>query len=173
MLGRRLFDDPVGRTSVPARSAVGVATVTILEPSRAGYITLAVPLFNLEPAQGEPARFGFVADAVPVVLDTSVRTGGDYGVTVSVNDASAAAQVLGAQVTFWGEPDSESPRCLPRLGVLARRRSKGTPAKPARRPKAARGIPLLTLPTAVHGRAEHPDARRRLDWTAARQPNTR
>ena len=94
--------------SCPSASAVGVATVTVLEPSRAKYITKAVPLFNLEPERGEPARFGFEAVRVPVLLDASVRSGEDYGVTVTVNDATEAAQVLGAQITFWGAPDSQA-----------------------------------------------------------------
>ncbi len=41
---------------LPARARPsGVATVTLLEPNRLGYLTFPVPLFNLEPAQGEPA----------------------------------------------------------------------------------------------------------------------
>jgi hypothetical protein len=88
----------------PASSAVGVVVVSIDEPSKFHDITRVVPLFNLEPAHGEPARLGFEAITVPVVLDTSVRTNGDYGVTVSVRDAPQAAQILSSEVTIWGEP---------------------------------------------------------------------
>ena len=45
---------------------------------------------------------------VPVVLDTSVRTGGDYGVSVTVNDAPEAAQILASEVTIWGTPGDPS-----------------------------------------------------------------
>ena len=102
-------------------SAIGVAVVTILAPSPVGYKTLAVPLFNLEPAPGEPARFGFEAEAVPVVVDTAVNTGGDYGVTASVTNATAAAQVLANRSHLLGLTLRREPRQLPRLGVPARR----------------------------------------------------
>lgn len=136
--------------SCPADSAIGVATVTVLEPSRADYITKAVPLFNLEPARGEPARFGFEAVRVPVILDTSVRTGSDYGVTVSVSDATEAAQVLGAQVTFWGEPDNQSHDnsrgwACNRGGAEA---YEGESCEPL---KFRSNVPFLTLPTSCTG----------------------
>jgi hypothetical protein len=92
----------------PPDSAIGVAAATVTVPNSAGYTTLTVPVFNLKPAYGEPARFGFVVARVPIILDASVRTDGDYGVTVSVSNATEAAQLLGAQVTFWGQPDAES-----------------------------------------------------------------
>ncbi len=85
-------------------SAIGVVVVTLDEPAQFHNITRAVPLWNLEPAQGEPARFGFEVLKVPVVLDTSVRTGGDYGVSVSVDNAPQAAQILASEVTIWGAP---------------------------------------------------------------------
>jgi hypothetical protein len=94
--------------SCPDDTAVGVAEVTFNDPIVYGYQTWAVPVFNLAPAPGEPARFGISVVHVPVILDTSVRTGEDYGVTVTVNDASQAVQILGAQVTLWGTPGDPS-----------------------------------------------------------------
>jgi hypothetical protein len=88
----------------PADAAVGVALATVNEPVVIGYATVPAPIFNLTPTPGEPARFGIVVEGVPVVLDTSVRTGTDYGVTVSVNNVTQAAALIGSQVTFWGTP---------------------------------------------------------------------
>ncbi|HEY5194570.1 MAG TPA: hypothetical protein VIJ39_11955 [Solirubrobacteraceae bacterium] len=99
-----------GANGCPAKTAIGVASTTMIVPGRFGSVpfTFPVPLFNLEPNVGEPARFGFTVFGVPVVLDTSVRTGGDYGVTVSINDISETAGFMGGQVTFWGVPDDPS-----------------------------------------------------------------
>jgi hypothetical protein len=88
----------------PADTALGVASVMIYERNLGGLMTITVPLFNLKPHYGEPARFGFLALGIPVILDTSVRTGGDYGVTVSVDNIFQGAALLGSQVTFWGVP---------------------------------------------------------------------
>ncbi len=135
----------------PEGSAVGVAVVSLLEPSRAGHITLAVPVFNLEPAQGEPASFGFVADAVPVILDTAVRSGGDYGVTVSTSNTTAAAQILAAQITFWGQPDSPS-HDASRGWACLREGIERNPGETCETLKHRSGVPFLTLPTACTGR---------------------
>jgi hypothetical protein len=88
----------------PRSTVIGVATVTLNEPNQAGVVTRAVPVFNLVPALGEPARFGFYVLKDIVILDTTVRTGSDYGVTVNVNSASQVAKVLSSQVTIWGVP---------------------------------------------------------------------
>jgi uncharacterized repeat protein (TIGR01451 family) len=86
----------------PEDTAVGVATVTVELSKR--FVPVMVPVFNLKPSPGEPAKFGFTALVANVTLDTSVRTGGDYGVTVSVNNITQISPFLGSQVTFWGVP---------------------------------------------------------------------
>jgi hypothetical protein len=89
----------------PASSAIGVATVTVNEPTSLGFATVTSPIFNMTPRVGEPARFGFkVAGFFPVFLDTSLRTGGDYGVTVTASDLTQIAWALSAKLTFWGVP---------------------------------------------------------------------
>ena len=93
------FNHEDGTNGCLPETAIGVATVM-----RNFGVEYTVPLFNLVPSPGEPARFGFEAVEVPVILDTSVRTGGDYGVTVSVNNISQDAPILSSQVTFWGVP---------------------------------------------------------------------
>ena len=90
-------------------SMIGVAVVTIDLPDPAFHnVTHPVPLWNLVPASGEPARFGFEILHVPVVLDTSLRSGGDYGVSVSVDEAPESAQLLSSEVTIWGAPGEAS-----------------------------------------------------------------
>jgi hypothetical protein len=93
----------------PPTTAVGVAIVTIQEPEIAHLVTVTVPLFNLVPAEGEPARFGFEAlGLVPVVIDTSLAPGGDYDVVASVKNATELAGLLSSQVAFWGVPGDPS-----------------------------------------------------------------
>ncbi len=85
----------------PVGSQLGVAVVTLANPL---HQTVSFPVFNMVPATGEPARLGFSAGGNAVFLDTSVRTGGDYGVTVSANDITQTATFLSSQVTIWGWP---------------------------------------------------------------------
>jgi hypothetical protein len=86
-------------------SVVGVATVEIVEPKLGGQLAFTIPVFSLVPAQGEPARLGFEAlGKVPIVLDTSVRSGRDYGVDVTVKNATQTAGLLASQVSIWGVP---------------------------------------------------------------------
>jgi hypothetical protein len=89
----------------PADTAIGVATVNLFEPALSS-INFTVPVFNLEPARGEPARFGFyiLAASTPIVIDTAIRSDSDYGVTASVTNTPQTAGVLASNVTFWGVP---------------------------------------------------------------------
>jgi hypothetical protein len=139
-----------GLNACPENTAIGVASVSFNDPITLHFDTKLLPVFNLVPAPGEPARFGFDVVGVPIILDTSVRTGEDYGVTVSVRNASQAVQVLGSRVTIWGaplDPRHQSARgwqCLgdesyvigpPRRGKCEPLNLPGTPA------------PFLMLPT--------------------------
>jgi hypothetical protein len=98
----RTEQDNVPSNLCPAGSVVGVATVgvNIEHKMESGML----PLYNLTPGVGEPARFAFQPAGVPVILDTSVRTGEDYGVTVSVHNISQSIGFLSNTVTFWGVP---------------------------------------------------------------------
>ena len=85
-------------------TAIGVAAVTFNEPQFLPEVNEDVPVFNLVPAPGEPARLGFMADRVPIYLDTSILTGKNYAVEATVHDTSVAALVLKSVVSIWGEP---------------------------------------------------------------------
>jgi hypothetical protein len=106
------FDQLVGGTVnfCPQGSVIGVATITFSEPRNLGIQTFPVPVFNLVPAFGEPARFGFIIDQTIVVLDTSVRSGagGDYGVNVFTQNVPELVNLLSSSVTFWGVPGDPS-----------------------------------------------------------------
>jgi len=88
----------------PDDTAVGVAAVTVVEKSSIGFTRLAVPLFNLTPGAGEPARFGLTIGAATVVIDTEVDPDDQYRVLATVRNATQLAQLLSSTVTIWGTP---------------------------------------------------------------------
>jgi hypothetical protein len=138
----------------PANTAIGVASVTVFVAgeglSSLGMETQSVPLFALTPSVGEPARFGFDYLNVPVYLDTGIRTGGDYGVTVSVNNISELATFVSSRVTFWGVPGD--PRHDPTRGWnCLKSEIPNTSLAPCAATEQRTPPPLLTLPTECTG----------------------
>jgi hypothetical protein len=67
-----------------------------------------IPLFNLVPPDGSPAEFGFNVFGSLVAFDASVRSGGDYGLTIRAKDISEGIAVTGVTVSFWGTPADPS-----------------------------------------------------------------
>jgi hypothetical protein len=96
-----------GGNACAEQTAVGIASIAVFEPDL-GILSGSVPVFNLEPGYGEPARFGFyvASSETPVYLDTSVRSGSgeDYGITVSSLNTTQIAALVSSEVTFWGVP---------------------------------------------------------------------
>ena len=123
----------------PADTQIGIATVTYVENFLGGLLTVQAPIYNLEPTFGEPARFAFApGPGVDVFLDTSLRTGEDYGVNVTVNNITQVAGFMSNSVTFWGVPGD--PRHNPaRLTVGGAAEDKSYPP------------PLLSMPTSCTG----------------------
>jgi hypothetical protein len=86
----------------PINSQVGTARI-VLNLLGSG-IPIQVPVYNIVPAHGQTADFGFVVAAVVRVnMVFSVRPG-DYGITVTVNDIGGTAEILSNSVTIWGVP---------------------------------------------------------------------
>lgn len=86
----------------PTSSEIGEAAIEVGGLGHTA-IPIILPLFNLTPPHGEPAQFGFRTNHISTFLDVSLRTGGDYGATVTVKNA-AQRQVLGTRITVWGVP---------------------------------------------------------------------
>jgi hypothetical protein len=144
----------------PDNTMVGVATpiVTGFDGAARVSYTLSEPLISLEPAVGEPARFGFITLAGPVILDTSVRTGGDYGVVVTVPNITEGTGFIGNMVTFWGAPadprhnNSRGLTCIQE--TKGREEGEGEPLHPGPEPScpvSEKPQPLLIMPTSCTG----------------------
>jgi hypothetical protein len=124
----------------PLGSQLGVAVVTTANPLTN---VETIPVFNMVPATGEPARFGFNIHGNAVFLDTSVRTGGDYGITTSVNNITQTAAFLSSQLMLWGWPGDPHHDGTRGYGCDGEGRIKGLCNTPEDTVKA----PFLSLPT--------------------------
>jgi hypothetical protein len=87
-------------------SAVGLATSYIINTAHPHAVFPTTDaVYNLVPPPGVAAEFGFVAlYTTPVLLQESVRTGSDYGVTTYVPDVNQGVVVDASKVTIWGVP---------------------------------------------------------------------
>ncbi|MGA2163723.1 MAG: hypothetical protein ABSH36_04565 [Solirubrobacteraceae bacterium] len=94
----------------PNDTAVGVATAYVESNTKTDYFVRGdQPVYNMDPPVGVAAEFAFVAkETEPVYLYVSVRSGGDYGLTVSSPNLTQSVAVLGSKVTIWGVPAAPS-----------------------------------------------------------------
>jgi uncharacterized repeat protein (TIGR01451 family) len=88
----------------PNNTVVGVVMLSMVLYGSTTPTKVDAPLFNLTPARGEAARFGFEILHVAVMMGATVRSGSDYGVVLNVDDITQLASIVSAQVTVWGTP---------------------------------------------------------------------
>jgi hypothetical protein len=136
--------------SCPNDSQIGVAQVEITPNGEGEPVPLTLGIYNLVAPPGVPAEFGFNPTGVAVVLTPTVRTGSDYGVTVSSTNTNQALRIFGVKTTFWGVPSAashngERGECLGGLGEkFALGEEHPCSVEAAERP-------FLTLPTSCAG----------------------
>jgi hypothetical protein len=107
------------------------------------------PVFNLVPPPGLPAQFGLALFRIDTFLDFGVRSGGDYGITVHVNNIDQEL-LMGSRLILWGEPSDPSHN-EDRFSKI----DEGTPnGCQVGCPSSAPRVPFLTLPTACEGPQE-------------------
>lgn len=142
-------------------TAIGFTNTTLTEPANIGTFTEEFPIFNLTPTTGEPARFGFIAHTVPVILTTRVLPH-TYAVEVSVHLLPESIEILSTQATFWGvpgAPEHDAARSWPCLGGGFLGEEEPCEELKAKEPRA-----LLTMPT--YCGTEEPEATvSALSWT--------
>jgi hypothetical protein len=90
------------RSECPSGAQVGVTNLITAEGHLSGGSPM--PVYNMVPPAGVAARFGFNAGGTSVTLDATVRSGGDYGVTVNARNISEGLAVVGTDLIFWGVP---------------------------------------------------------------------
>lgn len=100
------------RSLCPPASQVGVVTVRrggsplFFSPAW-GKTFGPLPIFNMVPPPGVPARFGFNVSGTVVTMDAQVRSN-DNGLSLSVRNIPEALPLVGTSVTFWGVPADPS-----------------------------------------------------------------
>ncbi|HKF81829.1 MAG TPA: hypothetical protein VKB23_02560 [Solirubrobacterales bacterium] len=138
------FFETLPKNSCAAETAIGVASVTVIEKQALGLTQLAVPVFNLPPAPGEPARFGFTAKGAPVVIDTEVDTENGYRVFAEVRNATQVADFLSSNVILWGSPSD--PRHDSSRGWECTNRFPSEGLGPCERPSGLKEVAFLRQP---------------------------
>jgi hypothetical protein len=136
----------------PADTAIGVATVVL------GETPYTVPVFNLVPSPGEPIRIGMAPFSVPVIVDTSVRTGQDYGAVASINNIQQLLGFKEGRVTIWGIPGDPVHNAVRGWSCLYEEQELIFPEELTEHglpqcvpPENPSLIPFLTLPSACSG----------------------
>jgi hypothetical protein len=135
----------------PTDSQVGV--VTLLTNMTLPFPFLwggTFPLYNMVPRAGVPGSFGLQVAGAPVILDASVRSDGDYGLSVASSGIPATVRLWALHATFWGvpaDPSHDSQRCD--LGGLGMFDVCPTPTPAGLPPTAFLRLPTRCTPSGV------------------------
>ena len=131
-----------GVSRCPTETQVGLASPDLGVFTGSSHFATDVPVFNLAPPKGVLARVGFI-DLTPVVIDITVRSSGDYGLTATVNNLTEAVNIFGVTLSLWGVPaDSGHDAKRFRKEAFQPGKEDGSPL-PSDQPR----IPFLSNPT--------------------------
>jgi len=133
----------------PQETAVGVVLLTVFQTafSSAPRQSYPIPVFNLNPKHGEPARFGFYFNGISVPIDFAIRSGGDYSATGTVSNITELANFLSQSLTIWGTPGEASHDESRGWACLARHFYQFLENPPCNRSAQSQPPPFLTMPT--------------------------
>lgn len=110
---RKVYDDPAVAFECPAASKIGEARVELTDS-----LTFTPAIFNVEPAPGELATFGFrLIPKFPFGM--SIRRT-DYGLRLEQGDSIQALSLKEVKIELWGVPadHQEGGTSLPRRSFL-------------------------------------------------------
>jgi hypothetical protein len=141
---RQQFDSE----ACPPSTQVGIDQAGLLKLSAPVPDRVSFPVYNLVPPPGVPAEFGFDLLGLQTFLDANVRSGGDYGLVVHVNNISPL-QLMYNNITFWGEPSDpqHNGSRFSKNGDVEH----GAPRCKEGCASSAPRVPFLTLPTSCEG----------------------
>ncbi|HXS46431.1 MAG TPA: hypothetical protein VN756_03100, partial [Solirubrobacterales bacterium] len=138
----------------PKESAVGVASVTFMERLVFPFTRLAVPIFNLPPQHGEPARLGFLVAGDPVLISTSADPENDNRIMGEVRNVTQLVEFLSSTISLWGVPGD--PRHDSARGWECFHAFSGTAGLQPCAPPANRDeTPFLRMPTSCKSPLEY------------------
>jgi hypothetical protein len=123
----------------PPNTQVGVAHVNLVNIED----EIKLPVYNLVPPLGTPARIGFSAVGISGLQQASLRSGDDYGVRVSDPSIPTETAVKSVSETIWGAP-----------GLIAHDARRGLHGAEENGPGVAfvgPVLPFFTLPTSCGG----------------------
>lgn len=105
-----VFESEGGGHACPFESQIGNAELEVanFEVSKPPYGGTLYDLFNLAAPPGTPALLGFNIQNVSVFVVPKLRTGGDYGVTLSSLNANQSAPYKSFSFEVWGVPADPS-----------------------------------------------------------------
>ena len=137
---RAQFDgEDIYEGTCPADSQIGWDWPAITGTGSGFYLPAAV--FNLVPPPGVAAQFGFTLTGNKTLLDAKVRSGGDSGISESVENITERSIVFNS-TTIWGTPGAS---------IYNPDRSACVYAGGGECPSDAGTKPFLTLPTSCSG----------------------
>jgi hypothetical protein len=132
----------------PKASELGIIQVTVVLG-----LKFHASVYNMVPPAGVADQIGFLIEGIETFINTSVRTGSDYGLTSRTPNVTERA-VTDAILTLWGEPGD--PTHNPYRGAVTNgvvEHGGGCGEEPTLEACQSPGMgqPFLTLPTACEG----------------------
>jgi uncharacterized repeat protein (TIGR01451 family) len=126
----------------PPASEVGLQTTTLLG---GGYFKEL--LYNMVPPPGVAAEFATTTNNINTYYDSTVRTGGDYGITTHINNIGERG-IVGVVTTLWGVPSDPSHQIWRTQGAggCSKEEEENIKSKECK-PALVVPKPFLTLPT--------------------------